>query len=122
MVIKWPWFVLLLDELSAHVCLQLFLKSLAIGKLTLQNMFHLDFITVELDLTVIIKASSKEDSIIEVTDPNRQITETVRIDFGVDDLDIGQATPAVLAALGHRVGRSDVVETGWFYLHWPARR
>ena len=63
----------------------------AIGKHTLQNSFHLDFITVELELTVIIKASSRDDSIIEAADPNRQIRETIQIDFGVDDLNIDLA-------------------------------
>lgn len=67
------------------------LDLLAIGKHTLQNSFHLDYITVELDLTVTVKASSKEDSIIEVADPNKKVTETIHIDFGVDDLNIGLA-------------------------------
>lgn len=59
---------------------------LDIGKYTLQNELAWDYITVELDVTIDMKASSKEDSIIEgPSDAN--VIEKVKISIGVDQLD-----------------------------------
>ena len=42
-------------------------------------------------MTVNVKASSKEDSIIDVPDGNKAITETIKVDFGVDTLNVDLA-------------------------------
>ena len=63
----------------------------AIGQYTLQNTFHLDFVTVELDLSVRIKPSTNEDSIIEVPNTNAGISESIEVRFGVEDLNVDLA-------------------------------
>jgi hypothetical protein len=68
---------------------------LDIGKYTLQNELAWDYITLELDVTIDMKPSSKEDSIIEgPSDSN--VIEQVKISVGVDQLD---AVVSVLLAI-----------------------
>ena len=66
------------------------------SKYTLQNDLSWDFLTFELDVTLDIKPSAREDSIIE--DPNEQmaITENVVISFGVDQVN---ATLSLMLAI-----------------------
>jgi len=68
-----------------------FISFTAIGLYTLQNAFHLDFVTVELDLRVSIKPSKKEDSIVEMPNSNAEITEFIQVKFGVDNLNVAAA-------------------------------
>lgn len=57
---------------------------------------HLDFLTVELDLDVVIKPSTKPDSVISTSNPDIEIKESIQVKFGLDDLNI---TLALLVAL-----------------------
>lgn len=63
----------------------------AIGRYTLQNTFHLDEVTVEMDLSVKIKPSTKDDAVITNMDPNKEIIESITVKFGVDNLNVNLA-------------------------------
>lgn len=60
----------------------------AIGKYTLENAFHLDFVTVEMDLEVKIKPSTKDDAVISGANPGLELKESIKVKFGVDNLDV----------------------------------
>lgn len=67
------------------------------GKYTLQNDLSWDFLSFELDVTIDMKPSTREDSIIEGTnDEDIHIVEEVTMKFGVDDIN---ATLSVLLAI-----------------------
>jgi len=58
-----------------------------LGNYTLQNEFKWEYLTVVLDVTVDIRPSTLEDSILIDPDPVN-IVEKIKIDFGVDNLDV----------------------------------
>ena len=59
---------------------------IGIGNYTLQNVLAWSYITLELEVTIDMKPSQKEDSIIE-SPSDRNIVEKVKISVGVDQLD-----------------------------------
>ena len=59
---------------------------IGIGNYTLQNVLAWSYITLELEVTIDMKPSSKEDSIIEGPS-DRNVVEKVKISVGVDQLD-----------------------------------
>jgi hypothetical protein len=60
-----------------------------IGKHTFQNALVWDYLALELDVTIDMKASSKEESIISIADGASPtlVEETVKISVGVDQLE-----------------------------------
>ena len=63
-----------------------FKPLLNIGQYTLQNELAWDYLTVELDVTVDMKPSSKPDSIIDGSD-GKNVVEKIKISLGVDEVD-----------------------------------
>ena len=59
---------------------------LDIGRYTLQNESAWDYLTIELDVTITIKPSTLDDSVIEEPSAT-EVIETVKIEFGVENLD-----------------------------------
>ena len=57
-----------------------------IGQYTLQNEFAWEYLTVELDVTIDMKPSTKPDSIINGSD-GKNVVEKIKISLGVDQVD-----------------------------------
>jgi len=59
---------------------------LGIGNYTLQNALKWEYLTMELDIEIKIRPSTLDDAVIS-NPSNTEVTENMRIDFGIDNVD-----------------------------------